>query len=156
MILGGLLALVCSFMFFLTANENNTNYTTLWECLDNWPGEYMYAALIPVFGILALILGIVGYSAQNRGAGTGAGVLGILLLILPIVLAVHISVDNDMPLADVFFWMNDMGSGGMAMHMFLGGFQSMFAGILVMIGRFSLAKKIRLSKTPVAPQQYYR
>ena len=155
-IVGGIMALVACSMFYLYVNTGGAEFQSLWDMLDYVPDEYLYLWMIPVGAVLAILLAVIGYAAQSKGAGYIVGLLGLLLLFLPLIYAVHLSSDFGEPIQNVFYQSsNSMVSEG-EWYMFLGGFMCMFDGLMILISGFGLAKKIGRVRQPVQQQQYYR
>lgn len=152
--IGGVGALISSFVFFLIVTPNNTEFQNLWDLLEYAPSEYLYAWLIPIFGILAIVLALIGFAAQSKGAGYLTGVLGIIVLLLPIVFAFHMATDFDTPIQEIFFSSSNTTMADGMWQMFLGGFMAMSAGLMIIGGGFGLARRIGKVRQPAQPPQY--
>lgn len=155
-LIGGVGALVASYMFFLVVTMNDIEYIPLWDYLEYAPEEFLYAWMIPVAGVMAILFGIIGFAAQSRGMGYLVGILGILLLILPVIFAFHVSVEADIPIQEVFYSSAETTIDERSFSMFLGGFEAMLAGLIVMAGGFGLAGRIGREQRRHPPQQQYR
>jgi hypothetical protein len=138
-IIGGIIALIGAFMFFMYVTPNDTEFQTLWELLEEAPDAYLYLWLIPILGILAIVLSLIGYAIQSKGAGYATALLGILILVLPLVFAFHLSSDYGTPVQEVFYFASESGMSNGMWQMFLGGFMAMSAGLTVMGAGFGLA-----------------
>ncbi|MFO7618325.1 MAG: hypothetical protein R6W91_01505 [Thermoplasmata archaeon] len=146
---GGIMGLIAAFMLFYTS----TSATATMSSVDDLPSDYAYGWLIPVFGILAMLFAIIAFAAQNKVMGTLTGVLGILLLILPAVLAFHISSDSGTPIIDIFYY-SESTMGWSVTMVYLGGMMAMLGGILATTGGFGLAKKLSRVRRPAQPRYY--
>jgi hypothetical protein len=154
--IGGIMAIVACSMFYLFVNTGGADFQSLWDMLDGIPDEYLYLWLIPVGAVLAIVLAIIAYAAQSKGAAYVVGLLGLALMLLPLLYAVHLSSDIGVPIQDVFFQSSNSVVSEGEWYMFLGGFMCMFDGLVILISGFGMAKKIGKAETPIYPQQYYR
>lgn len=153
-IIGGVIALIATFMLFFEVYLNDSNLVSMMDFLDGAPNEFMYAYLIPVFGIIAILTASIGYAIQNKGLGYVTGILGIFVLIIPLVFAFHLASESGEDIQDIFYFSSENAFDQGYWQMYLGGFMSMSAGLMIAISGFGLAGKIRRVRQP--PQQYYR
>jgi hypothetical protein len=152
--MGGIMAMACAVMVFYTSVAGETNFSNMF---DNLPDDYIYAWLIPLSGLLAVLFSAIGFAIQNKAMGVLTGVFGILLLILPVVWTFHMASDMDASIVDVFYSSESILGYNFTM-IFIGGILAMLGGILAIAGGFGLARRIGRVRQPAQPpqQQYYR
>ncbi len=145
-IIGGVMALIAAFTLFWISTSGSYAYMDSgFYGIGDLGDDYVYAWLIPIFGILVLVFGIIAYAVQNKAMAVLAGVFGLLVMILPLVLALHLSSEFE-SLIDVFFYSESYGTtyySYSVTRIYLGGFMAMIGGLLGTIGGFSMMGKMR-------------
>jgi hypothetical protein len=148
-IIGGIMAMAGSFfLWYMDIGMFGSSFIGVQDITND---NLMYTWLIPLFGLLATIFGIVGFVTQKKALGIITALSGLLSFLIAIIVPIHYSFEIDINLTDAFF----MSSEGM-MFIYIGGIIAIIGGLLAMVGGFSLSRKVTRVRQPAQPQQYYR
>jgi hypothetical protein len=144
--LGGVLAIVVTFVFIYISGDSymwfDEGFVGISDILDlSVGGNYVYLWLLPVFGILTIVLGLVGYLLQKKEVAYAIPIFGFVLLILPLLFIFQFSNDFNMSAVEVFYDTANVGSANV-MWLFLGGVLCWIAAGLVLLGGKSLISNI--------------
>ena len=146
-IIGAIMVIVGSFiLYYYSSTFGGSMYMGVQDITQ---GDFVYAWLIPIFGLLVIILAPVAFAMQNKAVATVAIVFGLLIMLIAILLPIHIAVDTGGDIIDSFYF-SQMGFT----TIYMGGFMAIFGGIIAMSGAASLGGAIKRANPPIYPPQY--
>jgi len=141
-IIGGILVLMGPFFFWYM---DLGMFGCYFSGIQNFSyPELQYAWLIPITGLLAISLGIVGYASQNKFAGGLIALLGFVAGLTTILIPLHFAIATDSSFMEELFVTDELGS----MEIYIGGFLAMFGSLLAVIGGIILARKVKPAPPP--------
>ncbi|KYK27630.1 MAG: hypothetical protein AYK23_02245 [Candidatus Proteinoplasmatales archaeon SG8-5] len=143
---GGIIAIIISFTFIHISGGSYAGYDEGFVDIFSLVETYNYLMALPVFGIMAIILGAIGYLTQKKQVAYVLPFFGIMILLIPFLFALQFAADSVLSITEVFYYTEtvDMGAAGTLniMWFFFGGFFCLIAGILIILGGKSLISYI--------------
>jgi hypothetical protein len=156
-IISGIMLMISVFMAFVSVCQTSTFYTT---CVSANPGglsyfgmtndlgnEFAYGYLLPIFGILVLVFGILAPILRNKNLATMTWVFGMVGIVMAVVLLMHFMLrvlDAMGTTFSPFYTYSVMPAAGF--------FVAIIGAILGLVGGFMLGKQISQLQQFTMPQ----